>query len=431
MSYSIYREKIKDICKEVSFEEKQKIWDEVVKKDIFVVCKTPMAKYITKRTLVGYRNVKVNTRYFEDLINQLKQTNKSKTFISKMKQGKSYWKVKEEDNMKFNAIIGNPPYQIMDGGAQASSMPVYQYFVDASKELNPDYISMIIPSRWMTGGKGLDDFRQEMIKDKHIAKLFDHFNGKDCFTNVDIKGGVCYFLWDKENNKECNITTYTESEILNSQRYLSNEDDDVFVRDYRLIDINNKVKSFQEESFENIVSARKPYGLGGDVFKDTSKYGLPKFSEKPIENGITIIGLDEKLKRVKRYSDIDYPFPKTDMINDYKIFITRNYGNGKMGEVPANPIIATPKMACTETFIQIGAFKTEQEARNCFSYMKTKLFRLLVGIRKQDQGASRAVYRLVPIQDFSESWNDEKLYKKYNLSKDEIKYIEENVEEWE
>lgn len=430
MSYSIYKEKVKNKEDELSFKDKQKMWDDVVTNDIFVVCKTPMAKYITKRTLVGYRNVKVNTRYFEDLINQLKQTQKSKTFISKMKQGKSYWKVKDDDNMKFNAIIGNPPYQIMDGGAQASSMPVYQYFVEVSKEINPDYISMIIPSRWMTGGKGLEAFRKEMINDKHISKLFDHFNGKDCFSNVDIKGGVCYFLWDKENEKKCNITTYTGNEVLNSERYLSDENDEIYIRDYRLIDIKNKISSFQEESFENIVSARKPYGLGGDVFKDPSKYDLPEFSDKFIEKGITVIGLDEKQKRVKKYVNRDYPFPKKDMLDDYKIFITRNYGNGKMGEIPSEPIIATPQMACTETFIQIGAFKTEQEAKNCFSYMKTKLFRLLVGIRKQDQGASRSIYKLVPMQDFSESWNDDKLYRKYKLSEEEIRYINENIEEW-
>ena len=118
------------------------------------------------------------------------------------------------------------------------------------------------------------------------------------------------------------------------------------------------------------------------------------------------------------------------MLDDYKIFITRNYGNGKMGEIPSEPIIATPQMACTETFIQIGAFKTEQEAKNCLSYMKTKLFRLLVGIRKQDQGASRSIYKLVPMQDFSESWNDDKLYRKYKLSEEEIRYINENIEEW-
>ena len=430
MAYSIYREKCGKNEKNMNFKEKVKVWDEVITKDIFVVCKTPMAKSITKRTLAGYRDIRVNTRYFEDLINQLKQLHKSKTFEMRMKQGKSYWKVGENDNMKFNAVIGNPPYQEMDGGAQASSMPVYQYFVNISKKLNPDFVSMIIPSRWMTGGKGLDEFRKSMIKDKKFIKLYDHLNGKDCFTNVDIKGGVCYFLWGKDYNDKCKITTYLKNEKIESLRYLAEENDDIFIRDYRLIDVKNKIKQFNEESFENIVSARKPYGLAGDLFKDTSKYDLPKLNKQKIENGITILGLDEKMHRVKRYCNDDYPLPKRDMLESYKIFITRNYGNGEMGEIPSNPIIAEPKMACTETFIQIGEFKNREEAENCYSYMKTKLFRMLVGIRKQDQGASRSIYKLVPLQDFSENWNDEKLYEKYNLTKQEIKYIEDTIPEW-
>ena len=428
LAYSVYRTKCNNTINEMTFDEKINTWDNVVKDNIFVVCKTPMAKSITRRTLVGYRDAKVNTRFFEDLVNQLKQANKTRTFISKVRQGNTYWKINGDDNMKFNAIVGNPPYQIMDGGAQASSTPIYNYFVDVSKKLNPDYISMIIPSRWMTGGKGLDAFRKDMINDKRIEKLFDHFNAKDCFTNVDIKGGVCYFLWSNSYKEKCDITTYTKKETIKSKRYLVDDNDDIYIRDYRCIGIKNKVKSFKEESFEDIVSSRKPYGLAGDLFKDYSKYGLPPLSDKPIKDGIVVIRLNNNNKRVKKYGDEKYPLPKKEMLENYKIFITRNYGSGEMGEMPSTPIIASPNMACTETFIQIGPFETEIEAENCLSYMKTKFFRLLVGIRKNDQGATKSVYRLAPIQDFSKTWTDEELYKKYSLSDEDIKCIEETIE---
>lgn len=192
MAYSIYRARLKDSTISAdTLEEQQAVWDKVVAENIFVVCKTPMAKSITKRTLVGFRKAKVNTRYFEDLINQIK--NKPQNFIEKMAKGRSFWKANDDDNMKFNAIVGNPPYQVMDGGAGASAKPVYNLFVDIAKKLKAEYISMIMPARWYAGGKGLDEFRDDMLKDKSMSLLVDYFDATDVFPRIDISGGICYF----------------------------------------------------------------------------------------------------------------------------------------------------------------------------------------------------------------------------------------------
>lgn len=343
-------------------------------------------------------------------------------------------------NMKFDVIISNPPYHMSDGGNGASARPIYQLFIEQAKKLNPTYLSMIIPARWMTGGKGLDEFRDEMIHDKHIIELHDFANSKECFAGVDIKGGVCYFLRDKTKSMECNVYRHDDNGIFHSLRYLAEKGDDIYIRDCRLIKIKQKVCYFGEESFENMVSARKPYGLCGDVFLDTEKYNLPKMSKLPIPYGYKIFGL-ENLARTYRYIPQDYPLIKNFGINKYKIFVTRNYGCGAIGEGPATPVLATPGELCTETFLQIGPFETQIESENCLSYIKTKFFRCLVGIRKQDQSATKNVYRYVPLQDFTNKsdidWSvaveeiDKQLYKKYNLSQEEIDFIESMIKPME
>ncbi|MBR1544537.1 MAG: Eco57I restriction-modification methylase domain-containing protein [Alphaproteobacteria bacterium] len=335
-------------------------------------------------------------------------------------------KPEEIFNMKFDVIVGNPPYQLSDGGAQASAKPIYQLFVNQAKKLNPRYLTMIIPARFFTGGKGLDDFRDEMIHDKNIRILHDFADSKDCFNGVDIKGGVCYFLWDRDHKGKCNVFRHDCHGISNSERYLVEDGDDIFIRCNELITIKNKVLKFKEKSFEEIVSPLKPYGLRGDIFANQTKYNLPPIYKEIISDGYKIYGLD-RLKRTTRYIPKNYPLPQRNMLDKYKIFITRNYGCGEIGEVPATPVLATPGELCTETFIQIGPFDTKKEMENCYSYIRTKFFRALVGIRKQDQGATRSVYRFVPQQDFSEEWSDEKLYKKYQLDEKEITFIEENI----
>ncbi len=333
-------------------------------------------------------------------------------------------------NMKFDVIIGNPPYQLSDGGAQASAKPIYQLFVKSAKSLKPRYLSMIIPARWMTGGKGLDDFREETIHDRHFTVLHDFANSEDCFTGVDIKGGICYFLWERDREKKCDIYRHDSNGILYSERYLVEEDDDIFIRYPELVSIKNKVWKFKTDSFETIVSSRKPYGLASDFFANPTKFGLPQISDTAIKNGYSILGL-VALKRVVKYIPKEYPLPKKDGINKYKLFIPNSYGCGEIGEGPATPVLATPGELCTETFLEIGNFDTRTEAENAMSYLKTKFFRCLVGIRKQTQHATKQVYHYVPMQDFSKSWTDEELYVKYNLSQDEIDFIESMIKPME
>ncbi len=333
--------------------------------------------------------------------------------------------------MKFDVIIGNPPYQLPDGGAQASAAPLYNYFIDGAKSLSPKYIDMIIPSRWMTGGKGLDSFRDEMIHDNRMLVLHDYASSKEIFPGVDIKGGVCFFLWDSTHNDVCKCYRHDLNGIYRTNRYLCEEGDDIFIREGRLIDIKNKVQALGEPSVAGIVSARKPYGLAADTMRNATKYNLPEFSDTPIENGYKILGLGDKQKRTWKYIPKDYPLPKTAGIDKYKIFISEAYGCGNIGEVPSTPVLGTPAEICTETFLQIGPFDTKELAENFLTYLKTKFFRALVSIKKQTQHTTSKVYQYVPMQNFSKPWNDKELYIKYGLSQEEIDFIESSIKPME
>lgn len=338
--------------------------------------------------------------------------------------------IKTLTDMNFTAVVGNPPYQESDGGAGASSVPVYDKFFDTAKLLHPSIISMIMPSRWMTGGRGLDDFRQTMMSDTHIKELHDFYDARACFSNVEIKGGVCYLLWDRNYEGQCEFsTTSMTGEVQKTTRYLQDEGSDIVIRDGLLIKLKNIVASKNEATFDTIVSSMKPYGLRGDFFKDQKKYHLPAVRKHKQDGDITIIGLDEKLHRVRRYVPQSYPLPQRNLLEDIKLFIPRNYGSGRMGDMPSNLEYAMPFDACTETFIQIGPFQSVEEAQNCEAYMRTKFFTVLVGIRKQDQGAGKGVYRYVPLQDFSVKWTDEMLYEKYGIDEEMQKYIDNILSE--
>ncbi len=338
--------------------------------------------------------------------------------------------VKEILNMKFDVIISNPPYQLDDGGAQASARPIYHLFIEKAQCLQPRYMTMIIPARWMTGGKGLDEFRSNMIHDKHITYLYDFANASDCFNGVEVKGGVCYFLWERDREDKCSIYRQDTNGITYSKRYLVEDNDDIFIRYPQLVSIKNKVQSFNEKSFEDIVSTRKPYGLASDFFVNPTKYRLPPISDNPIQNGYSILGL-VGLRRIKKYIPNNYPLPKKQGIDQYKLFISNSYGCGEIGEGPATPVLATPGELCTETFLQIGPWSKENHASNAMSYLKTKFFRCLVGIRKQTQHATKNVYHYVPLQDFSKPWTDEELYAKYGLTQEEIDFIESMIKPME
>jgi len=331
-------------------------------------------------------------------------------------------------DMKFDVIIGNPPYQLSDGGAQASAIPIYHKFVEQAQKLSPRFLVMITPSRWMTGGRGLDEFRKNMLHDKRIEIIHDFKDASLCFTGVEIKGGVNYFLWNREKKDFlCTIINDNGEQVYISKRQLLEKDCDVFIRNNSLIPIFKKVKAKKENSFSDIVSSMKPFGLRGDFFKNPEKYNLPKISNEKIKNGYTIYGLDQKQNRCCKYIPKDYPLPKKDNIEKYKLFMPRNQGEGELGEPFSQPIFAKPNECCTETFVYIGGFNSEKEMQNCWSYMKTKFFRTMIGMKKNDQGCGQSVYQFVPMQDFSKPWTDQELYKKYNLSQEEIAFIESMI----
>ncbi|KUK60002.1 MAG: hypothetical protein XD81_0530 [Bacteroidetes bacterium 38_7] len=440
MAYGIYRSRLKAEYPDGDGtpEQQMAVWDQVIAENIFVICKTPMAKSITKRTLAGFRKAKVNTRYFEDLVNQI--TNKSANFAEKVKQGKTYWKSNNNDNMKFNAIVGNPPYQVMDGGGTGSSaIPVYNRFVEIAKLIKPDYISMIMPSRWMTGGKGLDDFRFKMLNDKHIRILHDYLESSFIFTSVQIEGGICYFLYDNKYKGKCIFTTHSkENQINRSERYLNENDTDVVIRDNSSISILVKVKSYNEKSFSDLVLPRNPFGV--NINSDEI------FTENLEKEGYKIFGRFDNVRIVK-FLKSSFKLKKNDDIaNSWKVFISKADGAaGQLGNpIPARIIgkaeIGDNRTICTETFLTIGPLDNENNALNVQKYASTKFFRFLVGIRKT-KNMTRNTYRFVPIQDFTSSsdidWSkpiadiDRQLYAKYGLMDDEIAFIESMIKPME
>jgi site-specific DNA-methyltransferase (adenine-specific) len=327
-------------------------------------------------------------------------------------------------NMKFDVIIGNPPYQMSDGGGTGSSaIPLYHKFVEQAKKLNPRYLTMIIPSRWFAGGKGLDNFRDTMLKDNCLREMHDFLDASECFSGVSIEGGVCYFLWKRDEKGLCMVHTHSSNGISSvTERPLLEEGADVFIRYNEVISIIRKVIAKKEDNFSNLVSPRNPYGIGNEALTGS-------YSEQAKK--IKVLGV-LKSKRVIKKIPLAQLRRNIDELNSYRLFISKADGAaGQIGNpIPARIIgkivVAEPNIACTETFLRIGVFSNEQEALHVKQYMETKFFRVLVGVRK-NKNMTRDTYSFAPIQDFSEPWTDEKLYKKYKLTKEEIEFIESMI----
>ena len=332
-------------------------------------------------------------------------------------------------NMQFDVIIGNPPYQLNDGGGTGSSaVPIYQKFIEQAKQLSPRYLSMIIPARWFSGGRGLDEFREEMLNDKKIRVLHDFQNSNDCFSGVNIEGGVCFFLWNKDNEGLCKIYSHSgDGNVTESERLLLEKGSDTFVRFNEAISILEKINKLKEESFSNIISANDPFGF--DMREENSyKRIKPSFKLKPFPNSIKFLYNGWKSKGVG-YIEKNQIRKNLDLVKDYKVYISKAYGMGSgiPSQVINQPILGLPNSCCTETYLFIGPFKDSIECENVISYMQTKFFRLLVLLIKNTQNAMKKVYSFVPMQDFSEKWTDDKLYEKYKLSSSEISFIENMI----
>ena len=317
-------------------------------------------------------------------------------------------------NMKFDVIIGNPPYQLDDGGAQASASPIYQLFIEQAKKLNPRFLSMIVPARWYAGGKGLDEFRDTMISDKRIRVLHDYLNSVDCFSGVEIKGGVCYFLWDRDNQGICKIYTHDGNSVRESERFLKEMDSDIFIRHAFGVSILQKVRTYKENTVSSITSSQKPFGLRTFVKGDNKTFqGAYTLYQN---GGVGYIAADQ-IERGK------------ELVNKYKVFISRAYNAGDTypHQIIGKPILGEPNNVCTETYVAIGPFADLETSRNFITYINTRFFRFMVSLIKVSQMAPAKVYSFVPLQDFSHPWTDEMLYKKYGLTEEEIAFIESMI----
>lgn len=329
--------------------------------------------------------------------------------------------------MKFDVIVSNPPYQLNDGGGMGSSaIPIYHAFVQQAKKLNPRFLTMIIPSRWFTGGRGLDEFRGEMLHDERIRIIHDFINAGDCFPGVEIKGGVCYFLWDRDNRGKCRVYTHEGDKIVSeAERPLLEEASETFIRYNEGIAILRKVRKLKEESFANIISANDPFGFDVRV-ENSYKRVKPKYKREPFKNSVLFYYNGWKKEGIG-YIDRTSIKKNIEWIKKYKVYIPKAWGIGNMSQDWLNPFLGMLNSCCTETYLVIGPFDNKQTAENVISYTQTKFFHFLVSLVKITQNTMKKAYSFVPIQDFTKSCTDEKLYKKYGLTRDEIAFIDSKI----
>ncbi|OPL14560.1 MAG: restriction endonuclease [delta proteobacterium ML8_D] len=315
-------------------------------------------------------------------------------------------------NMKFDVIIGNPPYQLSDGGFGRSASPVYQKFVRQAKKLNPRYLIMIIPARWFAGGKGLDEFRNNMLHDRRISHLIDYPIASDVFPGVKVIGGVCYFLWEREYNGPCEVTTHMNGASDTMVRELGQYE--TFVRFNKAISILQKVEDKKYPPLSKQVSSRKPFGLP-TTSRPSGKGNVRLYATKTIgsiEKSAIPIGVE--------------------MVNKWKVLLSMGYGEGgESREYPrmiiGKPIVASPASACTETYIILGCYDGEEQAQKMAEYVRTRFFRFMVGLLKNTQHTTKDRFAFVPQLPMTKTWTDAKLYKHFGLTEEEIAFIESMV----
>lgn len=415
--------------------------DHIYKKQIFGIAITELTSLLSRRSLYcsKYPNSRYSVVHFDNAEGNVRFKNVQHTW----RNGRCVWcsatqqqydrdssleqhayefihidNPEEVLHMKFDVIIGNPPYQLSDGGAQQSAVPIYQKFIEQAIRLQPRYLTMIVPARWYAGGRGLDSFRRKMLHDTHLSQLHDFPETNDCFPGVNIRGGVCYFLWDRSYDGECTVVNHFQGTMTKSRRYLLSDNGDYFIRWNKGMEIIAKVQSLAEPSFSELVSASKPFGLRA-AFKD--------FEDMPSAHS------NIKLYRFgnDKYIQRDQVLKNEDLINRWKVIVPE--ASPGTDEYPhlvlSKPIISEPGSICTETYLMIGPFDNRTICENACSYIVTRFFRFLVLMLKNTQHTTRRVYQFVPQVDLTQAWNDSQLYKKYRITDEEIAFVESLVKE--
>lgn len=320
------------------------------------------------------------------------------------------------EDMQFDVIVGNPPYQMSGGAGGTSDSSIYHLFVEQAYKLDPRYVCMVIPSRWMAGGRGMDEFRMEMLTNKKLRELVDYQDSKEVFPGVSVEGGICYFLWEKGHNGHAMVKTIRGEEILGPvQRNLG--EFDIFVRDPRAIKILHKVLAKSEEPITEILTGDTPFGIATNFtgYKETRRES--DVALHLVRKGKRIVGYVPKKKITKNVN----------LINRWKVLVPEARGkNGIPDQVLGKPLIASPGSICTQTYLVFWV-KSKKEAISLQSYINTRFFRFLVSLRKITQHALRSTYSWVPKQSWDRSWSDKNLNTKYGLTKEEVKFIEQMI----
>lgn len=417
VAYSVYRARLRELLTSPeSVEDEWGVWAKAVSENVFIVCKTKMARSITRRTLVGFHPIRVNTYTPDDLINKIK--NQPDLFIKKVHDLVG-------QNVKINAIVGNPPYQIMDGGTDRGAIPIYHHFVSISKQVKPQYISLIMPARWYAGGRGLDEFREQMMNDASLSVLYDYELSKDLFPTVDIAGGLCYFLWDLNHSGGCRIVNNSAIKAQIATRRLNQFS--TIIRSNAAIPILDKVIHESAKFLNECVLPINPFGFR-TYFRGKEQGTVKILTSK----GWAYVERDE--------------IPKgKELIDQYKVIIGRFVpSNGEMSVKPGDgyrvltePKVLKPMEINTETYIDTAVFHSQIEAENYCKYLHCKFSRYLLRQSVTSVNVTKECFVFVPLQDFTDKsdidWSqsvadiDRQLYRKYNLTDDEIAFIESMI----
>jgi len=377
-----------------------------------------MARFITMRTLAGYNeDWPVHAIYLTKLLARMEDKQR---LVKKLTNPQTWGK--EGERMKFDAIVGNPPYQLMDGGSGRgmSAVPLYHKFVDMAKQINPAYISMITPSRWFAGGKGLDYFRADMLSDQRLSKIVDYANSADCFPGINIAGGVNYFLWEQKHKGDCSITSIRGIHRSEMKRPLNEYE--VLIRNNSSVQLIRRIVQCADEKMDTYVYSRNVFGItsdehGTDTPTTPNDYMLIN-SQKGNELTVSYINAD---KVQKNY----------DVIDKYKVIIGKVVPrNGEVGVDPSvgyraitTVHVLQPGTVFTETYLLLSTFNTQAEAENFARYMTCKLPRFLLHETYSSMNITKSNFRFVPYLDYSKEWTDEDLFSRYECSEEEIENI--------